>query len=275
MLIDTHCHITLLINSDTQKPLSDKDYYTAQSIINQAQSNHVNTFITIGSADQQDSINCSLLSKRFDEIFAAVGIFPHDSNSTWRDDLKKLEPIIKENNKIVAIGECGLDFHYPDYQEQRQKDVFKAQIELALELKKALIIHTRQARDETLRIIDEYSQNLPAGVFHCFSEDLEFAQHVVSLGFCLGIPATITYPKNSRLRQIVATIGLEHIVLETDAPYLPPQHMRGKQNHPEQVATIASYIAQMLEVPVETVAKITTKNAQALFNLPQHLALQD
>ena len=177
-------------------------------------------------------------------------------------------PLIKENEKIVAIGECGLDFHYPDFNESRQKDVFKAQFELALQYDKAIIIHTRQAPEETLRIVDQYKDDQPRGVFHCFSEDLSFAQYVISLGFYLGVPATITYPNNHRLREIVTTVGLEHIVLETDAPFLPPQHMRGKQNHPLNAATVGEYIAQMMSRPVDEIALITTKNAQALFKLP-------
>jgi TatD DNase family protein len=269
MLIDTHCHITLLLNEKEWNTLSDLDYEKAHVIIKQAQINGVNTIITIGSTNQQDSINCNLLAKKFHNVFAAIGIFPHDSKSTWQQDLEQLIPLIECNDKIVAIGECGLDFHYPDYQEKRQKDVFKAQIELALKYNKAIIIHTRNAPEETLRIIDEYKNNLPRGVFHCFSEDLEFAKYIIDLGFFIGITATVTYPKNNRLREIIATVGLEHIVLETDSPFLPPQHMRGKQNHPREILTVAQCIAQTINMPVEKVAQITTANAQTLFRLPQ------
>lgn len=269
MLIDTHCHITLLIDGNDDKILSDQDYAKAQDIIAQSKNSNVTTIITIGSTNRQDSINSSLLAKKFDSVFAAVGIFPHDAKPSWQEDLKSLIPLIKENEKIIAIGECGLDFHYPDFNINRQKDVFRAQIELALQYNKALIIHTRQATEETLRIIDSYKSDLPAGVFHCFSENLEFAQYVINLGFYLGIPATITYPKNNSLREIVRTIGMEHCVLETDAPFLPPQHMRGKPNHPQQIATIAEYIAHMFDKSVQYIAHVTTNNARKLFNLPR------
>ena len=272
MLIDTHCHIPMLIDETIEKVFTHVDYIKAEQIIDEAASSNVKTLITIGSTCHNESINCSLLAKKYAAVFDSVGLFPHDCKSTWMNDLKSLVPIIKDNNKIVAIGECGLDFHYPNYMPERQKDSFKAQIELALELNKAIIIHTRQAADETLKIIDEYKSHLPRGVFHCFSEDLNFAQHVTNLGFYLGIPGTITYPKNNRLREIVATLGLEHIVLETDSPYLPPQHMRGKTNHPREVATIAAYLANLLQVNIELIEQKTTLNAQDLFNL--HLDLE-
>lgn len=267
MFIDTHCHITLLVDENVDRSFSEREYETAWHIISQAKTKNITTIITIGSTNLQDSVNCCLLAKNFSSVYAAIGIFPHDSKPSWKQDLQNLIPLLKEYDKIVAIGECGLDFHYPDFQEQRQKDVFKAQIELALEYNKALIIHTRQAPDQTLRIVDEFKHHNLRGVFHCFSEDLAYAQYVISLGFYIGIPATITYPKNNRLREIVSAVGLNNIVLETDAPFLPPQHMRGKQNHPEQIATIAEYISQMLSCPIEEIAKKTTHNAQKLFQL--------
>lgn len=269
MLIDTHCHIPMLIDENSDRILTSKDLGNAAQIINMAKHANVQQFITIGSTSHIDSVNCSFLTKQFDCVFAAIGLFPHDCTSDWSTDLKRLVPLIKSNDNIVAIGECGLDFHYPDYNETRQKDAFKTQIELALEYNKTLVIHTRQAPEETLMIIDEFKNNVPRGVFHCFSEDLDFARYAISHGFYLGIPGTITYPKNDRLRTIVKTIGIDHIVLETDSPYLPPQHMRGKKNDPSQIATIAAFIAQLFEVDLEYVAQKTTENAKNLFRLPQ------
>ena len=268
MLIDTHCHMPMIIDDNINKVFTHDDYEKSSQIIAEASLVDVKKLITIGSTSYNDSINCSSLSQRFDHVFAAIGLFPHDCTSNWAHDLKELVPLIKNNDKIVAIGECGLDFHYPDYLPERQKDSFRAQIELALAYDRAIIIHTRQAPDETLKIIDEYKNHLPRGVFHCFSEDLNFAQYITSLGFYIGIPGTITYPKNDRLREIVRTLGLKHVVLETDSPFLPPQHMRGKKNHPREVATIAQYIAQLLRIDLKEVARLTTANANQLFRLP-------
>jgi TatD DNase family protein len=267
MLVDTHCHIPMLIDENFNKELSKQDFEKADQIIAEAARSDVTTLVTIGSTSFVDSLNCSMLAKRYNNVYAAVGLFPHDCTNCWQEDLRQLVPLIKNNPKIVAVGECGLDYHYPDYNKLRQKDAFKAQIELALEHKRALVVHTRQAPDDTLKIIDEYEGELPRGVFHCFSEDLSFAQHVIDLGFYIGVPATITYPKNDRLRSIVAAVGLEHVVLETDSPYLPPQHMRGKRNHPKEVATVAHFIADFLYIDYTKVATITTKNARRLYNL--------
>ena len=160
-----------------------------------------------------------------------------------------------------------MDMHYPDYNLNRQRDAFKAQIELALEHDLALVVHSRDAYDETLRILEEYRNNLCHAVMHCFSYDQAFAKTVTDWDFVLGIGGTITYPKNNELRTIVAATHIKNIVLETDAPFLPPQVIRGKQNHPKEIATIAEYIAQLRGESFESVAQQTTKNALKLFNL--------
>lgn len=176
----------------------------------------------------------------------------------------------KEENKIVGIGECGMDMHYPDYNLARQRDAFKAQIELALEHNLALVIHSRDAYDETLRILEEYKNNITHAVMHCFSYDQAYADTVTAWNFFLGIGGTVTYPKNNDLRSIVQNINLKHIVLETDAPFLPPQTMRGKQNHPQFIAIIAEYIAQLRGESFDAIANQTTDNALQLFGLDKN-----
>jgi TatD DNase family protein len=169
--------------------------------------------------------------------------------------------------KIVGIGECGLDYHYEGYNKERQFDAFKAQIELALEHDLGLVVHNRDAGDDTLRVLEEYEHNNLRATIHCFSEDLAFARQAIEWGYYLGIGGTVTYPKNNVLREVVTTVGLDHIVLETDAPFLPPQPYRGKQNQPAYIAYIANYIANLLNVSSLEVAEKTTKNARDLFKL--------
>jgi len=174
-----------------------------------------------------------------------------------------VQPIV-----IVAVGECGLDYHYPDYHKQRQKDAFKAQIEQALENNLPLIVHTRDAGDDTLTCLAEFKNESLRGVIHCFSEDQAFADYVINeLGFSIGIGGTVTYPNNNRLREVVKTVGLPAIVLETDAPFLPPQIIRGKKNHPKHIRDIATFVAELLETDLDTVAQTTTNNARTLFGL--------
>lgn len=268
MLMDTHCHINIMVKKEFDIALTHDEIRAAHTIVTEAQAHDVSIIINVGT-NLVESENCVALAHHYTPIFVAVGIHPNDCTSQWQEDLQKLITFIKnkEKNKIVAIGECGLDRHYPDHNLIRQRDAFKAQIELALEHDLALIVHTRDAPDETLQSLEEFKGQIRRGVIHCFSEDQTFADQVIAWNFVLGIGGTITYPKNNYLRDIVKQIGSQHIVLETDAPFLPPQAIRGKQNHPAQIKTIANYIADLLDTPFEIVAKQTYTNSQRLFNI--------
>lgn len=268
MLVDTHCHINIMIKKDFDIPLEPAQFPFAQTIIDDARKRDVTHIINVGTA-LVESINCVELAKRFEHVYATVGIHPNDCTDAWRTDMQEIKKLVqnKERNKIVGIGECGLDFHYPDFDKQRQIDAFRMQIELALEHSLALVIHSRDAADETLNILHEYKNDLRYGTFHCFSYDASIAHEALALGFVLGIGGTITYPKNEELRNIVRSITLEQFILETDAPFLPPQYMRGKQNHPAEIRTIAEYIAELRNEPFEKIAEHTTRNAFKIFGI--------
>ena len=269
MLIYTNCHINTMIKEKFDTPLNKNDIPAAQKIITEAAQWDVKRIINVGTS-LIESKNCILLAQALEHIYATVGIHPNDCTTDWRDDFKEIEKLVKdkERNCIVGIGECGMDYHYPDYNKERQRDAFRAQIELALEHDLALVVHSRDAYDDTLYILQEYKGQLKHGTIHCFSYDLVFAQEAIQLGFVLGIGGTITYPKNKLLREAVASIALEHIVLETDAPFLPIQTMRGKPNHPKYIRSIAEYLAELRDDTFTTVAHVTTKNACNLFNIP-------
>jgi TatD DNase family protein len=270
MLIDTHCHINMMVKDSFDTPLQQSDISKAEIIIREADDATVSLIINVGTRKIENQ-NCILLAQTFDSVFATVGIHPNDSD-TWQEDfaLLKLWLQKKETNKIVGIGECGIDMHYPDYDLNRQRDAFKAQIELALEHNLALIVHSRDAYDETLRILEEYKHNITRATMHCFSYDQTFATTVTDWNFMLGIGGPITYPKNHELRNVVLTTDLKNIVLETDAPFLPPQNIRGKQNHPKEIATIAHFIAELRGETFETIAQQTTRNALQLFSINEN-----
>ncbi len=273
MLIDTHAHMNIMLKKDFDRLLTRSEIDQAASIIQQAELNDVTTFINVGTS-LPESLNCIALAQLYDSCFAAIGVHPNDTTASWRDDIKQIEILARQKmeKKIVAIGECGLDFHYPDFDVQRQKDAFKAQIDIALNNDLALIVHTRDAGEETLRVLEEYTNDLKRCIIHCFSEDPDFAQLVLSWGFMLGIGGILTYPKNVQLREIVAHAPLEQIVLETDAPYLPPQTIRGKPNHPLYIKDIAIYIAKLREISFEQVALQTTTNAELTLKLYEHVS---
>jgi TatD DNase family protein len=268
MLVDTHCHINIMVKKDFDVPLNEQDLVKAKEIINESYAAGTTIIINVGTS-LIESENCILLSKKFPAVYAAVGIHPNDLTSNWRTDLKKIAAFIKEKeeNKIVGIGECGYDFHYPEYNKQQQEDAFKTQIEMSLENNLALVVHTRDASQETLKTLDEYHKDLKRVIIHCFSENEQFAQQVTSWGFAIGIGGIITYPKNEYLRNIVKSCTLDKIVLETDAPFLPIQSMRGKQNHPQYIKQIAQFIAQLRNESFDNIADQTTKNARRIFKL--------
>lgn len=273
MLIDTHCHINIMLRNYKVKPkfedFTTQEITTAQTIINDAKSNQVSTIFNVGT-DLVESLACIELAKQFDNNFAIIGIHPNDSKD-WQQQLQSLLPYIKNHpkNKIIGIGECGIDKHYPGYNIEEQKDAFKAQIETALEYNLGISVHSRDASEETFKILDEYKNETNfRGVMHCFSYTPDYAHEAIQMNFTLGIGGTVTYPKNDALRQAVTENELSDIILETDSPFLPPQAIRGKKNSPQQIATIAEFIAELKGVSFEEVAQTTTKRALEIFNLP-------
>lgn len=264
MFIDTHCHINLMIKDSFESIMTDQDFQLVQKIIEAAHAAQVKKIFNVGT-NVIESRNCIELAKRFSSIYASIAVHPNDISSVWQEDITGLKELLKSPHKIIAIGECGLDYHYPDYNKQKQHDSFKAQIELALEHNLALIIHTRDAADDTLRCLELFKDERLRGTIHCFSEDIHFARKAIELGFVLGMGGTVTYPKNQKLRDVITAVGLEHIILETDAPYLAPQQLRGKQNTPANIALIAQFIAELLEVSVQEVAQKTTTNVERIF----------
>lgn len=268
MLIDTHCHMNIMLKKNFEQRLTQAEINAAHEIIIDAQAHDVTTIVNVGTS-LIESENCVMLARHYASLFATVGIHPNDCTQTWRDDFKKIEALTKnkEINKIVGIGECGIDLHYPDSNLSRQYDAFKAHIELALEHDLALVIHSRDAYDETLRALEEFKKDIKRATVHCFSYDQTFADYAVENNFVIGIDGPITYPKNDTLRNVVKETRLENIILETDAPFLPPQSIRGKQNHPLHIKTIAQAVADVKGISYEEVARQTTANAKGLFKL--------
>jgi len=266
MIIDTHCHLNMMVKKSFDTLLTKEECQSAQKIINAAKYAHISTIINVGTS-LPESLNCVALAQQYACVYATVGLHPNDCTAAWQADFKEIQKLAvnKEKNNIVGIGECGMDFHYPEYNIQRQKDAFKAQIELALKHDLALIVHTRDAGHETLQVLEEFAHNNLRGTIHCFSEDLAFAETAIAWGFVLGIGGTITYPKNTILRDVVKSVGLKNIILETDAPFLPPQSLRGTENTPANLQLVAHYIAELLETSFENVTQQTTHNAHRIF----------
>ena len=252
MLIDTHCHL------DFPEFAQDQD-----EVISRAKEKGVGFIINIGSSlkGSQESIE---LSKRYDFIYATVGLHPHEADNFDSQAETTLENLVR-NEKVVAIGETGLDYFKNYSKAENQKKLFISLVKLAKDLNLPLIIHSRQAQDDTLKILKE-AMPIKA-VVHCFSGGDDFLKKCLDLGFFISFTCNITYPKAENLRNLVKETPIDRLFLETDAPFLPPQELRGKRNEPAFVEILAGEFARIKEISVEEVAKITTENAKNFFKI--------
>ncbi len=253
--IDTHAHL------DHHQYDEDR-----QQTIQRALESGISHMITIG-CDLASSRASVELARQHLAIFAAVGIHPHDAVELDDKALEVLEDLARENSKVVAIGEIGLDFYRDRSPRDIQIHAFRQQIRLARKVGLPVIVHDRDAHQEVLEILRQEKAAETGGVLHCFSGDLIMAQACIELGFYLSFPATITYPKNDALREVVKSIPTERLLMETDCPYLAPQPLRGKRNEPALLRHTAEQIAHIKGLSVEDVARITNLNAYRLFGI--------
>ena len=250
MFIDTHMHIGETFGISPDKYVEN--------------ANNKNIKLLIASFCEKSDLELSTLYvNKYSCLYAAVGYHPEIANEIEDNDYKKLEKIIKSNKKLIAIGEIGLDYHWNKENKDIQRKVFRTQLEMAERLNLPVVIHTRDAIEETFEILKDYKVR---GVMHCFSGSKEMAKKFINLGFYLGIGGVVTF-KNSKLYQVIEEVPLDKIVLETDSPYLSPEPVRGSINESANILYIAEKIAEIKKVSIEEVAENTTKNACSLFDL--------
>ena len=249
MLVDSHLH---LVNCD----------YDIDEVLYKAKDASVDYFILGGTNRKENDLNIKLF-KDNSCVYLTLGYHPECANDVMKEDLEYLERQINENRKkVVAIGEIGLDYYYGKENQDKQKDLFVNQLRLAKKYNLPVVIHTRDAFNDTYNILKE--EGINKGVIHCFSSSFEVALKFIELGFYLGIGGVVTF-KNSKLKDVLKQVSLDKIVLETDSPYLSPE--RGKTNEPKNILIIANFLADLYNISLEEVAKITTKNVFELFDL--------
>jgi TatD DNase family protein len=252
-MIDTHCHL-------------DFDDFDGrrEEIIKEAQAAGVHTIINIG-VDQNSSRKSLELAQTHEGMYATVGVHPHDA-VTFNDEVEQTIEQLASNERVVAVGEIGLDFYRNLSSHDVQREAFRRQLELAVERKKPVVIHTRNSFRETVDVVKEYAPNLVGGVFHCFPGSVDDALEVIELGFVVSVGGVITFP-NAKMAQVASLVPLEKIILETDAPYLTPVPHRGKQNRPAYVKYVYQKLAELRGLSVEDVEKVVDRTAQKLFGL--------
>ncbi len=247
MWFDNHCHLTSL-KSD---PAEAVEVAAAQG---------VSRLLTVGCT-VEDSARAAEIANGFEQVWATAGVHPHEA----KDGIDGLEELL-DHPKVVAVGECGLDYHYDYSPRDQQAEVFAQQIELAHRNEMALVIHTREAWPDTFDILDRDGIP-PRTVFHCFTGGEAEAEEALSRGAYLSFSGIVTFKTAEDLRAAAALCPLDKMLIETDSPYLAPVPFRGKPNQPANVAIVGTYLAEFLGRSVDEVAEATTANALALFDL--------
>ena len=255
-LIDSHCHLDMEAGQD------DID-----DIIRSAEQCHVHTIITIG-IDLASSRQAVELAHTYPGVYASVGIHPHSAEEGDDAVYQQLKELAS-SEKVVAYGEIGLDYAKQYAPVERQRLEFSRQLELAKDLDLPIIIHDREAHEDTLHIIKEQGPFPAGGVMHCFSGDMTFARQVLDLGLYISIPGIVTFKNASELQKVAREIPLERMLLETDGPFLTPAPFRGKRNRSEYLLYTAAMVAELRDISIDEVARQTSRNTRRLFSLPE------
>lgn len=252
MFIDTHCHL------DFNQFSADRE-----KVIFKAHEEGIEAIINVGTS-LEGSRRSLQLAKEHDSIYAAVGVHPHEAEKFPVDSWMELEGLT-QGEKVVAVGETGLDYFRNYSSRTSQKELFRRQIKLAIKANLPLIVHAREADDETLGILKE--EGASRGVLHCFSSTAEVARDSLRLGFYISIAGQVTYPTARQLREAIGEIPTNRLLIETDAPFLTPQERRGERNEPALIKHTAAEVAQLYGLSLKDIARITTLNAQQLFGI--------
>jgi TatD DNase family protein len=252
ILSDTHCHLYL-----------EEFAADIETVIDRALAEGIQKFYLPG-IDSTAIDAMLLLEEKFPEkCIAMMGLHPCYVKENYKEELAIVKDWLTKR-KFAAIGEIGLDFYWDKTFAKEQNTVFRQQIEWAIEYRRPTVIHTRNAMQETINVVKEYVREGVKGIFHCFSGSYESASQIIDAGFYLGIGGVLTY-KNAGLAEVLVKVDLQHLVLETDAPYLTPVPLRGKRNESSYLKYIVAKIAEIKQVSMEEVAAVTTANAEKIF----------
>ena len=258
MFTDSHAHI--------DGPEFDAD---REQVIERAKAAGVLNILNVGTGDpHSDTFERAVqLSKQYDSIYTAIGTHPHDARHYDDKAEEKIKNLIN-NERVIAWGEIGLDFHYDNSPRDVQIAVFKRQLRAARECDLPVVIHTREAEAETIEILkSEYEGAQRRGVFHCFSGSMHLAQRALEIGFMISFSGIVTFKKADELRAVAKQVPLDRLLIETDCPYLTPIPYRGKRNEPAYVVEVARCLAGLHGVALEQVARVTTENFNTLFRV--------
>ena len=249
-IINTHSHINMLKERSVEEAL--------QNCIDE------NITIIVPSYDDKSIFEVDELTKKYEKVFGYVGVFPEEVKCFSDKTLTDMGNIIKNNNKIIGVGEIGLDYYWDKSFVDLQKEVFIKQIEFANQMNLPINVHCREAYFDTLNILKEHNKNSQV-IMHCFSGSLEFAKECIKQGIYIAIGGVVTFKNAVKVKEVAQNIPLESLLLETDDPYLTPVPFRGKENQPSYVKYVAQEIANLRGISFEEVARTATQNAKRIF----------
>lgn len=254
MYIDTHVHLN-----------ADQYEEDLQEVINRALEANVTKMVVVGF-DRKTIEKAMQLAADYTFIYAVIGWHPVDAIDCTREDLQWIEEL-SANEKVVGIGETGLDYYWDKSPKDVQQALFRKQIRLAQKVKLPIIIHNREATEDVVRILHEEEAHLTGGIMHCFGGSVETAKQCIDMNFMISLGGPVTFKNAKKPKEVATEIPLEHLLIETDAPYLAPHPHRGKRNEPALVTLVAEEIARLKGISVEEVAAATTQNAEKFFGI--------
>lgn len=259
MFVDSHAHI------DGEEYDADRD-----EVIRRARDAGVVAILNVGTGDPHSGTleRAVSVAERYDAVYAAVGVHPHDARLFDEEAERRLGQLVRQSARVIAWGEIGLDYHYDHSPREVQREVFARQLKLARAASLPVIIHSREADEETVEILrDEWQDSGLGGVMHCFGGSVEMARSVLALGFTISFAGNVTFKKAENLREAARIVPLERLFIETDCPYLTPVPFRGRRNEPARVVEVARCLADLHALETEEIGRITSENFYRFFNL--------
>ncbi len=251
-LFDTHAHI------------NDKRFENDQHEMLTQAMNEGLAFLLCPGVDKETSLSGLALTKKYEQVYGAVGFHPHESKYANQNDYELFFDLAKGEDKIVAIGEIGLDYYYDYSDRETQQRVFIEQLHLARELDLPIIIHDRDAHGDIMKLLQREGKGV-RGVFHCYSGSYEMAKEAIKMDYYISFAGPVVFPKSTKLKEVAKQIPLDRILIETDSPYLTPPPFRGKRNNPAYVKYVAEEIGSLRGIDVETISDITCDNGLRCF----------
>lgn len=259
MFVDSHAHI------DGEEYDADRD-----EVVERARAAGLCAILNVGTGDPHSGLleRAVAVAERYEDVYAAVGVHPHDARLFDERAAERIHKLLRESKRVIAWGEIGLDYHYDHSPRDVQREVFTRQLRMAREASLPVIIHSREADEDTVSILRaEWSDAFAGGIMHCFGGGLEMAESVLELGLLISFAGNVTFKKAENLRQVAHRVPPDRLLIETDCPYLTPVPFRGRRNEPARVTEVARCLAELQGLETESLGRITTNNFMRFFNL--------